>query len=117
MNVVWAEGDPLLHRAGTEITLPAGANNVLACAAEPRVLVLYGDSIPTLRLAAYDSDGVLALDLPPPPHRHFYYLSHHVDHEHAVVCVSTKHGLDWFFAVDADSRTLQSLNRAYKPAA
>ncbi|WP_146397723.1 hypothetical protein [Planctomycetes bacterium CA13] len=113
MNVDWLKGNATIRWDDTEITLPACVDSVLVCSAEPRVLALYGESTPTLRLAAYNSSGKLVVDLSAPPNRHFYYLSHHINHEHAVVCVSTGNELDWFFAVDTASQSLVSLNRAY----
>lgn len=113
MNVEWLKGVATIRWGDIVVTVPAGVDNVLVCSTEPRVLTLYGDSISALRLAGFDSSGKVVLDLSPPPNRHFYYLSHHVNHEHAVVCVSTGNELDWFFAVDAASQTLVSLNRAY----
>ncbi len=43
----------------------------------------------------------------------FYYLSSHIYHETAVVCVSKGNTLDWFFSIDPSSGELKPLNRAY----
>ena len=65
------------------------------------------------KLVALNSDGTERFSVPPPKDWNFYYLSTHINHALAVVCVSPKERFDWFFSIDPNTGVLQSLNRAY----
>lgn len=65
------------------------------------------------KLVALNIDGTQRFSVAPPKGWTFYYLSAHINHALAVVCVSENERFDWFFSIDPNTGLLQSLNRAY----
>lgn len=116
MNVVWKQGDSKIRWGASgrvEVCVSGEIDQVAERESEPRVLVLYGADIPSLRLAAFGADGMQVIDLPHPEGWYFYYLSTHVYFEHVVVCVSESEDYDWFFRLDCEAGTPVPVNRAY----
>ena len=64
-------------------------------------------------LTGLNLDGTERFKVTPPKDWSFYYLSTHINHKLAVVCVSVKERFDWFYSIDQTTGELVSLNRAY----
>ncbi|ELV8623127.1 TPA: hypothetical protein ACGUPG_004540 [Vibrio vulnificus] len=65
------------------------------------------------KLIGYRGSGQLLFEVNEPLDYSFYYLSSHIHHETAVVCISKCHRYDWFYAINPETGQLESLNRAY----
>ena len=115
MKVRWSEGENSIEWNNRRVSIhfPAPVQQVVYRKSEPKVLVIYGDSLPENRLRALNSSGESMFDAAPPTNRNFFCFVDHLDIEHAVVCNSTNDSMDWIYAIDVERQELVSLNRAY----
>lgn len=65
------------------------------------------------KLYGFRISGELIFETNEPKGYSFYYLSSHVNHETAVVCISKGHSLDGYYSIDPSNGKLEPLNRAY----
>lgn len=80
---------------------------------EQGILLVVVESEGVQTLFGLKLDGTELFQVPPPKGWNFYYLSTHVNHKLAVVCVSETERFDWFYSICPKTGFLTPLNRAY----